>query len=81
MREIKDEAGRSWQVLALPNRGAHFREGAKLAFAPAGEEGAEPLHTDVVFNSVEAADFAIRTMADKELLRRLNWARQEAGMV
>jgi hypothetical protein len=28
-----------------------------------------------------AADFAIRTMGDKELRRRLEWAKAEAGIV
>jgi len=81
MREIKDETGRVWRALALESTGAHMRQGATLAFAPADAEGAEPLVTTVVFNSPEAAEFAITTMAEKELNRRLNWARQEAGLV
>lgn len=81
MREIKDEKGRAWRVVAMESTGAHMRQGATLGFVPADEEGAEPLVTGVVFNSPEAAEFAITTMAEKELNRRLNWARQEAGIV
>jgi hypothetical protein len=80
MREIQDETGKRWRVLAVESAVAHLRSGATLGFVAADEEeGAEPLLTPVSFNSQEAAEFAIRTMADKELLRRLNWARQEAG--
>ncbi|MDP9349160.1 MAG: hypothetical protein M3P24_08470 [Gemmatimonadota bacterium] len=81
MRDIKDETGKVWRVLAVESAAAHLRSGATLGFVAADEEGAEPLLTGVSFNSPEAAEFAIRTMADKELLRRLNWARQEAGRV
>lgn len=81
MRRITDEEGREWEAVAVETDVAHLRRGATLGFRPAGEEGTEPLPTAVTFNSMEAADFAIRTMADKELVRRLNWAREQAGMV
>lgn len=81
MRRITDEEGREWEAVALETSVAHMRRGATLGFRPAGEEEAAPLLTPVTFNSPEAAEFAIRTMADKELLRRLNWAREEAGLV
>jgi hypothetical protein len=79
MREVKDENGRIWRAVQVQSPVAHLRSGATLGFVPADEEGAEPVLTNVSFNSMEAAEFAIRTMADKELLRRLNWAREEAG--
>ena len=81
MRRIVDEDGREWEVVAVESDVAHLRRGATLGFRPAGGAQAEPLLTPVTFNSPEAADFAIRTMADKELIRRLNWARTEAGLV
>lgn len=81
MREIKDESGRVWRALAVESSVAHLRKGAELVFVPADEEGAEPVHAGVTFNSTRAAEFAINTMADKELSRRLNSARMEAGLI
>jgi hypothetical protein len=79
MRTITDEDGRTWEVLGVETTGAHLKRGATLAFRPA-EEGAEPIATTVTFNSVEAADFAITTMSEKELHRRLAWAKTSAGI-
>ncbi|HEV2149828.1 MAG TPA: hypothetical protein VGR37_20685 [Longimicrobiaceae bacterium] len=79
MRTITDEDGRTWEVLAAEQTGAHLKRGAALAFR-AAEEGAEPIVTTVTFNSVEAADFAIGTMSEKELHRRLAWAKTAAGV-
>ncbi len=81
MRTITDEDGRSWRVVAVESKGAHLKRGATLGFAAEGEPGAEPVLTQVTFNSLEAAEFAIRTMSEKEVRRRLAWARTEAGRV
>jgi hypothetical protein len=80
MRQIQDEQGRTWEVVAVPSTGAHMRPGAVLGFRPADDSGAEPVRTPVDFNSQEAAAFAIRTMSEWELKRRLGWARTEAGI-
>ena len=79
MRTITDEDGRAWEVVAAESTGAHLKRGATLAFRPAGD-AAEPIRTTVAFNSIEAAEFAIGTMSEKELHRRLAWAKTEAGI-
>ncbi|HEX2187451.1 MAG TPA: hypothetical protein VHG51_01075 [Longimicrobiaceae bacterium] len=79
MRTITDEDGRSWEAVAAESTGAHLKRGAALGFRPAGED-AEPIVTGITFNSLEAADFAIGTMSEKELRRRLAWAKTEAGI-
>ena len=79
MRTITDEDGRAWEVVPVEGRGAHLKRGASLGFRPA-EPGAEPIKTNITFNSLEAADFAIGTMSEKEMLRRLAWAKTEAGI-
>jgi hypothetical protein len=79
MREIQDEQGADWEVFGLESVVAHGRRGAVLAFRPANAAGAEPLATPVTFNSSTAAELAIRTMGDKELVRRLTQARIAAG--
>jgi len=78
MRTITDEDGRAWEVVATESTGAHLKRGATLAFRPA--EGGEAIPTPVTFNSAEAANFAIGTMSEKELHRRLAWAKTEAGL-
>ncbi len=80
MRAIQDEQGQSWQVVAVESAGFHGKAGATLAFQPAGDPSAEPLLTPIVFNSNEAAEFAITTMSAKELRRRLSMARAAAGL-
>jgi hypothetical protein len=79
-REVTDKHGRAWLAVAVPSTVAHLKKGAALAFRPADEPDAEPVRTAVEFNSFDAADFAIRTMSDKELKRRLEWARIDAGI-
>jgi hypothetical protein len=79
MRDFSDDRGAAWSVYAHPARSAHLRTGARLGFRPAGQPGAEPLIGRVVFNSEEAAAFAIRTMSEKELRRQLTLARSAAG--
>jgi len=80
MRQIADDTGRTWEAVAAPAVVAHLRQGATLAFRPADEAAAEPIRTAVDFNSAQAAEFAIRTMSDKELRRRLEWAKVDAGI-
>lgn len=75
MREIQDESGRTWQVVPVETLGAHRRKGALLGFRAADDPDAEPLVTPITFNSSEAAEFAITTMSDTELRRRLTMAR------
>jgi hypothetical protein len=79
-RRVVDSAGREWVVVAAPSTVAHLKQGALLAFRPADEPDAEPIRTGVEFNSAAAAAFAIRTMGDKELRRRVDWAKAEAGI-
>jgi hypothetical protein len=80
MRQVTDDAGRVWQVVGLESMVAHMKMGRTLAFVPADDPSAEPVRTAVEFNSASAADFAIRTMGDKELKRRLQWAKTDAGI-
>lgn len=79
-RELTDDAGRAWVALPVESKVAHLKAGAVLAFRPAGDPGAEPIRGNVEFNSFTAAGFAIRTMSEKEIHRRLNWARTDAGI-
>ena len=75
MREFRDEEGNLWEAVALEAVVAHGKRGAVLAFRPAGDESAEPLRASITFNSTRAADFALRTLGEKELCRRLALAR------
>lgn len=81
MREIQDESGRTWHAVAAERMVAHRRTGAALVFRPADDAEAEPLPTPITFNSAAAAGSAISTMSEKELRRRLHWARESAGLV
>lgn len=78
-REIRDDTGRLWAATSVDTPVAHVKTGARLAFRPVDQPESEPLLTPVTFNSHEAASFAIRTMSDKELLRRLSLASLAAG--
>ena len=75
MRDFDDEVGKSWQAIAVDAVVAHGKPGAVLAFVPAEQPGSEPIQANVTFNSHRAADFALRTMSQKELRRRLSMAR------
>jgi hypothetical protein len=75
MRDFDDEVGESWRAIAVDAVVAHGKPGAVLAFVPAGRPESEPIHSTVTFNSHKAADFALRTMSQKELQRRLAMAR------
>ncbi len=79
MRTIDDEALGRWEAVALPVKVAHLKDGARLAFRREGDPG-EPLATTVDFNSMAAAEMAIRTMSEKEIRRRLDWAKTAAGV-
>jgi hypothetical protein len=74
MREFQDAEGRSWHATPIDYTVAHGRRGTRLAFVPAHDPGAEPVPSPVTFNSVEAGEFAVRTMSEKELKRRLAMA-------
>lgn len=78
MRTIDDGEGARWEALALPVKVAHLRDGAQLAFRGPGE--GTTVRAPVDFNSMEAAEAAIRTMSEKELRRRLAWAKTAAGV-
>jgi hypothetical protein len=80
MRQIADDSGRTWEAVAAPEVVAHMRTGAVLAFRPGDAPDAEPLRTTVTFNSPAAAEFAIRTMSEREMQRRLEWAKTDAGL-
>ena len=75
MREFEDEVGRPWRAIAVDAVVAHGKPGAVLAFVPADGPEGEPIEANVTFNSHRAADFALRTMSQKELQRRLSMAR------
>jgi hypothetical protein len=75
MREFADEEGKGWRAIAVDALVAHGKPGAALAFVPAeGPEG-EPIPGGITFNSHRAAEFALGSMSDKELQRRLSLAR------
>jgi hypothetical protein len=80
MRQITDEQGRTWEVVAEKAVVAHRKEGARLGFRPADDPTAPVILTPVEFNSDAAAEFAINTMSEKELQRRLRWALTDAGV-
>jgi hypothetical protein len=80
MRQINDEQGRTWEVVAAHAIVAHRKSGARLGFRPAGDPAAPVVPTPVEFNSDAAAEFAITTMSEKELQRRLRWALTDAGV-
>jgi hypothetical protein len=75
MREFTDEEGRPWRAIAVDAVVAHAKPGAALAFVPADRPDAEPIPGNIDFNSHRAAEFALETMGEKELRRRLSLAR------
>ena len=79
-RQVVDAEGRAWVAVAAESTVAHLKKGAVLAFRPVDDAAAEPIRTAVEFNSDAAAEFAIRTMSEKELGRRLAWAKTDAGI-
>jgi len=79
MRQFRDEEGVEWEVLAPDAVVAHGRKGSVLAFRRVTEPEADPLLTNITFNSRQAADFAIRTLGEQELRRRVALARGALG--
>lgn len=79
MRSITDDHGRSWEAVAIPTKVAHLRDGAQLGFRAAGDPTAA-VTAPITFNSLDAANFAIETMSEKELRRRLELAKTAAGV-
>ena len=79
-RALTDDAGRAWVAVPVASKVAHLKDGAVLAFRPAADPDGEPVRSNVEFNSFKAAEFAIRTMSEKEIHRRLNWAKTDAGI-
>lgn len=79
MRNITDDHGRSWEAVAIPTKVAHLRDGAQLGFRQGGEPPAD-VRAPITFNSMTAAEFAIRTMSEKELRRRLELAKTAVGL-
>lgn len=81
MREFRDEDGNLWEAVALDAVVAHGKQGAVLAFRPAGDAQVEPLRSTITFNSRNAADLALRTLGEKELCRRLATAQGATGRI
>lgn len=80
-RRFSDLEGNEWEAVALEAVVAHGRTGAVLAFRPAGAEPGKELRSTITFNSLDAADFALEVMSEKELRRRLDLARMALGGV
>lgn len=78
-RSVAAPDGSRWLAFADEAIVAHGRRGAVLAFRAEGGDGEDILRSNVTFNSLSAADLALRTMADKELARRLSLVRRAAG--
>lgn len=75
IRGFTADDGTAWEAIAVEAVVAHGKLGAALAFRPAGDETFEPLRSTVTFNSEHAAAFALRTLGEKELRRRLGLTR------
>jgi hypothetical protein len=80
-RPLPDDDGVQWTAFSDDAIVAHGRVGKTLAFSPAEGEPGDIVRTTLTFNSQAAADFALRTMSEKELRRRLTLARMAAGGV
>jgi hypothetical protein len=78
MREFIDAEGRSWQAFVQEDIVAHGRLGSRLAFSAAGHPTGEPVLSTITFNSLDAGEWAVRTMSEKELKRRLALAMASA---
>jgi hypothetical protein len=78
-REFTTENGEAWEAIAIDAVVAHGKVGAVLAMRPLKNPESDPLRTTITFNSREAAAFALRTLGEKELRRRLSLARGAAA--
>jgi hypothetical protein len=81
VRAFADDDGTAWEAIAVEAVVAHGKLGAALGFRPAGDPASEPMRSRVTFNSGEAAAFALRTLGEKELRRRLGLTRAAAAGV
>lgn len=80
-RRFTDPRGERWEAVGVEDAVAHGKLGVRLAFRREGGDPGLLLPSRVTFNSRRAADAALRTMGEKELLRRLTLAQAEAGAV
>lgn len=78
IRKLTAADGTEWEAYATEAVVAHGRAGAVLAFRLAGDPETS-LVSKVTFNSMAAAEHALRTMSRKEIGRRLSLARQAAA--
>jgi hypothetical protein len=78
-RGFTADDGSRWEAVAADAVVAHGRAGAALAFRPAGGPADELIRSTITFNSMAAAEFALSTISEKDLRRRLTLARQAAG--
>lgn len=81
VRRFEDEDGVTWEAFAMDAVVAHGKAGAALAFRRPGVAPGEPLRSTITFNSEAAAAFALRTLGEKELRRRLSLSRAAAAGV
>lgn len=80
-REFTAEDGSRWVALAADSTVAHGKLGAILAFRPVDGPEDELLLSTITFNSNAAAGFALGSLGERELRRRLSLARMAAGGV
>lgn len=78
LRTVTGADGTEWEAYAADAIVAHGRAGAALAFRRAGAVDGG-IQSTVTFNSMAAADLALRTMSAKEIRRYLSLARQAEG--
>lgn len=77
-RDLVAPDGSRWTAFAHDAIVAHGRTGAILAFRKEEGDADDVLHSTITFNSMDAAEFALGSMSEKDLLRRLRLARQAA---
>lgn len=80
-REFLDATGAAWEAIGVADIVAHGKPGMRLAFRHTGDDSGAHLPSRVTFNSRKAAEFALRTLGEKELRRRLTLAQATAGAV
>jgi hypothetical protein len=78
-RTFTDLEGTPWDAFAAAATVAHGKQGAVLAFRRPGDPEDEFVRTTITFNSMAAARFALGSMSEKELRRRLDLARAAVG--
>jgi hypothetical protein len=79
-RVFEDDQGTAWEAFAADRIVAHGRPGAVLSFRRVGGDPDEYVTSTITFNSFQAAAFALETMSEKELRRRMSLAVQAAGV-